>query len=240
MRDKDGSAMTERCSQAEAETSLGDGVRQLRAGDVAGAASLHCRVFPDYFSTHMGQRFVERFYAEFVGGGNNYGFVAVSDGELAGVVVGTADSTDFYGRLYRRHFPGLALALAGRVIVDPYIRRHLSSRMGHIRLALRSILARNRRVSVASVPADPDQVPARLLSICVELGVRGSGLAEKLVDRYCDALWEDGWERVGLSVRPDNQRAIAFYEKTGWQRVGASDSSVQYVRSTKPAAGGPR
>ena len=231
--------MAERCSPTALET-LSGSVRSMRSDDVAGAASLHRRVFPDYFLTHLGQRFVEQFYAEFAHGGNSYGFVAVSGGELVGAVVGTVDSGGFYDGFYRRHFPSLALTLAGRILVDPYIRRNLASRMGHIRHALRSIVARRQEVSPADKPADPGRVPARLLSIGVHPDWRGLGLAEQLVDRYCEALWGDGLEQVGLSVRPDNQRAIAFYEKTGWQRAGASAGSVQYTRSTMPAAGGPR
>ena len=232
--------MTDRCELTEVETSLSDVVRSMRADDIAEVAMLHRLVFPDYFLSHMGQRFVERFYAEFVDRGTNYGFVAISDGELVGAVVGTVDSGGFYNRFYRHHFLDLALTLAGRVIVDPYIRRNLSSRMAHVRQAIRSVVARHRQSSPASAPPHPDQVPARLLSIGVDPEKRGSGLAEQLVARYCEALWKDGQGRVGLSVRPENQRAIAFYEKTGWQRSGASAGTVQYTRSTRPAAGGSR
>jgi ribosomal protein S18 acetylase RimI-like enzyme len=212
----------------------------MRADDVAGAASLHCRVFPDYFLTHMGQRFVERFYLEFVDQARNYGLVAISDGELVGAVVGTLDYEGFFNCFYRQHFLRTAMTLLGRFLVDPYIRRNLVSRIAHVRQALRSVAARGRQTIPASEEPAVDQAPAHLLSVGVHPDWRGSGLAEELVDRYCDALWRDGWERVSLSVRPDNQRAVAFYEKTGWQRSGASAGTVQYTRSTRPAAGGSR
>ena len=237
MRDKDEAAVAERFSLTELETMPGS-VRRLRADDVAGAASLHRRVFPDYFLTHLGQRFLERFYTEFVDGGTNYGFVAISGRRLVGAVIGTVDSGSFYNRFYRRHFPSLALTLVGRVIVDPHIRRNMVSRMAHVRQAIHSVVA--HRPEATSATALPHLAPARLLSIGVDPQKWGSGLAEQLVDRYCEALWEDGLAWVGLSVRPENRRAIAFYEKTGWQRSGASAGTVQYTRSTRPAAGGSR
>jgi ribosomal protein S18 acetylase RimI-like enzyme len=210
----------------------------MGADDVAGAASLHCRVFPDYFLTHMGQRFVEQFYSEFVEQTRNYGFVAVSDGKLVGCVLGTLDYGGFFNRFYRRHFLKTATTLVGRFLVDPYVRGNLISRMAHVRQALHSIAARRQQTTPAAEHPAVDQAPAHLLSIGVDPAWKGSGLAEHLVNRYCDALRRDGWERVGLSVRPENQRAIAFYEKTGWQRAGESASTVQYTRSTRPAEGG--
>lgn len=209
-------------------------VRRMKADDATSAALLHSIVFPDYFLTHMGQGFVERFYSEFADRSRNYGFVAICDEKLVGSVVGTVDSGRLFNRFYRRHFPTLALTLAGRVIVDPYIRRNLVSRMVHIRQALHSIVARRQRTIPAIDPSTAGQAPARLLSIAVHPEKWGSGLAEQLVVCYCEALWQDGQEQVGLSVRSENLRAIAFYEKTGWQRVGASAATMQYTRSTKP------
>jgi ribosomal protein S18 acetylase RimI-like enzyme len=234
---QDESTVTDRCRLTNVEGSSGY-VRRMRLDDVAGAALLHRIAFPDYFLTHMGLGFLERFYSEFVDRSMNYGFVAICDEKVIGSVVGTVDSGTLFSQFYRRHFLSLALVLAGRVIVDPYIRRNLVSRMAHVRQALSSRFARRRRTSPAIDPPAENQVPARLLSIGVHPEKRGSGLAEQLVDRYCEALWQDGQERVGLSVRSENLRAIAFYERTGWQRAGASAASVQYTRSTRSRSTG--
>jgi ribosomal protein S18 acetylase RimI-like enzyme len=211
-------------------------IREIESKDVPGAARLHRVVFPEYFLTHMGQGLVERFYSEFVDCDGNYGYVAICGKEMVGAVIGTLDYQRCFTQFYRRHFPRLALTLVGRIIVDPYIRRHLVSRMVHVRQALHSIAARRQQVSVAAESPAPDQTLAHLLSIGVHPVQRSSGLAEQLVDRYCDALWEDGWQCVDLSVRPQNARAIAFYEKTGWQQIASSPSALQYSRSTRPAS----
>ena len=213
-------------------------VREIEPKDVPGAARLHRIVFHDYFLTHMGQGFLERFYSEFVDRDGNYGYVAICGNEVVGSVIGTLDYQRCFNRFYRRHFPRLALTFMGRLVMDPYIRRHLVSRMAHVRQALYSIAVRRQQVSVAAESLAADGAAAHLLSIGVHPDHRGSGLAEQMVDRYCDALWEDGWERVGLSVRPENARAIAFYEKTGWQRIGSSPNTLRYSRSTRPASPG--
>jgi len=217
-------------------------IRRLRAEDIAGAAALHRIVFPDYFLTHMGQWFVERFYSEFVDRSGNYGFVAGCGKELVGSVIGTLDSEALFGHFYRRHFPSLAVTLAWRAAADPYIRRNLISRIGHIRQALRSLGTRGRQVNQSTDPESVGQATARLLSIGVRPDWRGAGIAEQMVDRYCEELWHDGLEWVSLSVRTENQRAIAFYEKIGWQRTGASATAMQYTRPTRPrsATGGGR
>lgn len=210
-------------------------IRRLTAEDIGGAAALHRIVFPDYFLTHMGQWFVEQFYSEFVEKKGHYGFVAVCGKELVGSVIGTGDSERLFRHFYRRHFPRLAVTLGWRIVVDPYIRRNLVSRIGHMRQAFRSLGRSSRQVGQSTDPESADQPPVRLLSIGVRADWRGTGIAEQLVDRYCEELRHDGLEWVGLSVRPENQPAIAFYEKTGWQRTAASATAVQYTHSTRKA-----
>lgn len=215
-------------------------VREIRLLDVVGAAELHRIVFPDYFLTHMGGPFLQRFYSEFIDRSGNYGFVAICGEELVGSVIGTIDYKECFARFYRRQLPILALTLVQRFVMDPYIRRNLGSRIAHMRMALRSLVThRQRTIPAADAPA-AGQAQAHLLSIGVHPDWRGAGIAEKLVDRYCDELWHDGIEWVSLSVRPENRGAVAFYEKTGWQRVGASATAVEYTRTTRPgsAAGG--
>jgi ribosomal protein S18 acetylase RimI-like enzyme len=237
MHPKGESAVTDERLDANVKMDLCQ-VHKMRSEDVAGAASLHRLVFPDYFLTHMGQRFMERFYSEFVDQNGNYGFVAVCGEELVGAVIGTLDYQKCFNRFYRRHFPSLVLLLVGRVIVDPYIRHNVVSRLSHIRLAFDSLAARRQRPLPINDAREANPARANLLSIGVHPDQRGSGLAEQLVDSYCDELWHDGIESVGLSVRPDNWRAIAFYEKTGWQRAGASATAVQYTRATRPYSAG--
>jgi ribosomal protein S18 acetylase RimI-like enzyme len=210
-------------------------MRKIRADDVSGAVALHCVAFPDYFLTHMGQRFLERFYSEFIDGQGSYGFVALHDRKVVGCVLGARDYQEFFNRFYRRHFLSSALTLAGRILVDPYIRRNLGSRIAHARHAIHSLTNQSGPATPvknqAALPPTAD-----LMSIGIHPELWGSGLAGQLVDRLCEALWQDGLGLVQLWVRPDNQRAIAFYEKSGWRQVAATKTTIQFSRPTQPGS----
>lgn len=210
-------------------------VRRIQREDLPDVASLHRQAFPDYFLSHLGQGILQRFYREFVDQPGNYGFVAVHGNRRTGVVVGTIDADAFYEQFYSSNLVATVLVFLKCFAVDPYIRRNSMARMAHVRHALRSVVRRLRGSPPAgTVPtATP---PARLLSIGVDPGFRGQGIAEDLVDRFCERLMKTGVGAVGLSVRADNGRAIAFYERTGWQRTEATDTTIQYSRSTQPHA----
>lgn len=207
-------------------------IRPLRAGDVAAAAALHQRVFRDYFLGHMGQRFLELFYAQFVDSAGSYGLVAVRDDRVVGAVIGSIDLPRLFHVFYRRHFGSLAVALVVRFVRDRYVRQNLADRLGHVGRAARSLLARHPRTSESS----EDWPPAQLLSIGVDDDVRGRGVAEALVTRFCEALAADGVDAVGLSVRPANARAIAFYTRTGWLIQRGGPESITFWRAVvRPA-----
>jgi len=208
-------------------------VRRIQGEDLAGAASLHRQVFADYFLAHLGQGFLQRFYGEFVERPGNYGSVAIHGDRPIGVVVGTVDADAFYSQFYSCNLVATILVFLKRFAADPYIRRNCMARMPHVRRALRSV-ARHLRGSTPVGTPSTLPLPARLLSIAVDPDFRGQDLAEELVDHFCQQLMQNGVGAVGLSVRADNGRAIAFYERTGWQRTEATDTTIQYSRSTQP------
>jgi ribosomal-protein-alanine acetyltransferase len=61
---------------------------------------------------------------------------------------------------------------------------------------------------------------ARLSSIAVAPGVAGTGLGGRLVEAAETAAASRGCNRLRLEVRADNLRAIALYERAGYQRTG--------------------
>jgi RimJ/RimL family protein N-acetyltransferase len=58
------------------------------------------------------------------------------------------------------------------------------------------------------------------LSICVEHGWRDVGIGTALIAAALQAARERGLRKVALGVFPDNERAIAVYERAGFVREG--------------------
>lgn len=205
-------------------------VRAITTEDIANVAKLHIQVFPEYFLSHLGIRFLERYYGEFVNHSDAFGFIAIKEDDLVGFVTGVVDPKGFYKQFYRKNFLPISLILVGRLIVDPVIRRDTLQRIGHIRYALQSIVGNGKNTLQFN---SASEVQARLLSIGVMAAIRGSGVAEKLVDSLGQRFRQADITRIGLSVRSENEGAIAFYEKTGWQRESANSDGVYYFRNVE-------
>jgi RimJ/RimL family protein N-acetyltransferase len=55
---------------------------------------------------------------------------------------------------------------------------------------------------------------------------RGKGLGRRLMEAALAAAHEEGFVRIELTAHADNLRAIALYEKLGFQREGVTRDSV--------------
>lgn len=208
-------------------------IRPILVSDVKQIASLHTKVFPDYFMTLMGQRFLELFYKQFVNQQRNYGFVAVYDTSIIGYIVGTTDSYSLYRNFYYNNFAMLAL-ITFKGFMDSRLRRNIMSRTYHIRMAIKSLFCRKQKPNKTNYEINSSNCVARLLSIAVESQYRGSlyGIADQLVETFCKRLCQDGVDRVGLGVFTDNLPAIAFYNKNGWTQERITEGVIYFNRST--------
>lgn len=70
----------------------------------------------------------------------------------------------------------------------------------------------------------------------VTLAVTGSakGVGTFLMDAALDAAREAGCRKVWLVTTSDNARAIAFYERMGFERTGVMEGWLARVREFKP------
>jgi len=71
---------------------------------------------------------------------------------------------------------------------------------------------------------------AYLGTLAVAPEVRGSGLAQRMMQEAIDKLAASGIRRVELTVEADNPRAIAFYERFGFVHEGTQRAA--YKRSS--------
>lgn len=202
-------------------------ISPMQRADTPAVARAHAAAFPDYFLTHLGDGFLQLFYAEFVDNPAHPGFVAKVDGRVVGFVVGTLQPEALYKDFYRRNFVRLIGIVAERVATDAYVRHHISARMQHVLLAARSYVLRNDAPAQAS---GEDHGGAHLLSIGLLPDARGLGIGEGLMSVFERRVQADGAHKVLLSVRADNPRAIAFYQKCGWRKERMSEASIVFAK----------
>lgn len=85
---------------------------------------------------------------------------------------------------------------------------------------------------------------AEILTIATEPSFQRQGLANSLVEHLENELQKQGLEKWLLEVAADNHRAVAFYEKIGFQRDGRrpeyykrlEGSRIDAILMSKPLA----
>jgi len=203
-------------------------IDKLERSDADAVARLHERCFEGYFLTHLGRWFLRRYYGEFCRHEFDYGVVARCDetNEAIGFVVGTSNAQAHFRSFYRRNMVAIVPLVAWRFFSDRLIRRTIWRRMSHIKAAVRSLVPGLKRSAseTLSDKGPKQQCSLRMLSIAVAPEHRGSGAAGLLTAGFEEILRQAGHRRVGLSVLPDNPRAIAFYKKSGWEVTYSSDA----------------
>jgi len=204
-------------------------IDHIRLNNLPEIAQLYEDTFWDHFLGHMGQKFLKLFCSQFINSPSNYGYVAKCNGKPVGFLFGTIDDEPFY-HFYRQNFITLSLIVMKKYLMDPYVRKHITQRLGNILVALKALLPFSKRVSSAN--QDNKFEPARLLAIGVDSKYRGMGIANKLTSQFCTEMKSEGIKKVGLSALAWNKRAIGFYKKDGWiqEQEGCNETSFSFYR----------
>jgi ribosomal protein S18 acetylase RimI-like enzyme len=203
-------------------------VADLAESDLQEVAALHLRAFPDSELGHLGVEAVRRSYLwQFEGPHDLTALGAWDDGQLVGFLFGGVFRGSTMGFVKRERW-----FLLGRVLRHPgmVVRR---ASIDRIALAARLLVRRSPALPEAE---RPEGVPARgfgVLAIAVDPSRQGGGAGRLLMARAEEAARAGGFERMHLTVHPDNDRAVRFYELDGWTR-SAGDGGRWNGQMTKP------
>ena len=126
--------------------------------------------------------------------------------------------TDTFGHLY--HSDDLAAFLGGQS------ERRWRAELADPAFAIRAVPVDGELVGFAklgpvSLPVKPAGAAIELRQFYLLAGQQGTGLAQRLMAWVIDEARARGMEEVFLSVFIDNPRARRFYERFGFERVGA-------------------
>jgi len=203
-------------------------VRVAESGDLGGIVDVHAAAFPHYFLTNLGRGMLTRFYAAYLYHPNTVNIVATENGKVCAFIVGVCDADEVLKSFYRQNLGYVIGCVCVRLLaLNRVIVKGLALRLSHVGIACASVFSRKRSCSAAHQPVE---CRTRLLSIAVLPAVRGRGASVKMMAFFEERLRERKVREVGLSVNSDNERAIAFYKKTGWRVAGQEAGSTEFVK----------
>jgi len=173
-------------------------IRQMSVSDVPDVVRVHLVAFPGFFLSFLGPRFLSLFYEECVRQ-DQIACVAISQGRLAGFVMGSAHPAQFYAGLVKRRAMRFAVVALPAVIRQP-------------RIALRVARALRK-------PRDARRTAgtATLMSLGVAPDWHGQGTGRRLVAAFLGEARARGSSRVDLTTdKAGNENANEFYRRLGF------------------------
>jgi ribosomal protein S18 acetylase RimI-like enzyme len=186
-------------------------VERLRTEDLPAVVQLHTKAFADSAITALGPEAVRRYYGWLLEGPHDAALVGAWRGTQ---LVGFCAAGVFRGAMNgflraNRRYLAAHIATHPWLLLSPLIRDRL--------LLAARITVRFSRKRQRSAPQPPAEVFG-ILSIATDPAVRGSGSGRALMLEAEHRATAAGFERMVLTVHPQNSRAVAFYEQLGWVR----------------------
>jgi ribosomal protein S18 acetylase RimI-like enzyme len=185
-------------------------LRALGPSDLPSVAAIHCAAFPSSWLTKLGSAAVVRYYAwQMRGPHEAYVFGATIDGKLAGFCFSGVFPTAIAGYM-RQNWAFLAWHLVTHpsLLRNPFFAERLQR-------ALHALFA----PKAPPVTRERGKRPFDILSIAVDPSVQRSGLGQLMMERARALAGENGFCVMTLMVNTENEQAVSFYEKIGWERA---------------------
>jgi ribosomal protein S18 acetylase RimI-like enzyme len=193
-------------------------IRAIIESDLTEVAHVHVLAFPESGLTQLGNEAVRRYYLwQLTGPHDSLCIGAFDDEKMTGFCFAGVFRGAETGFLQKN-----LLFLIGQLITHPRLltREIILDRVAYSLKAFRTMIRHNRKVAKERKP------PSRsfgILSIAVRPDYQGAGIGKLLMQNAESIACKQGFGSMRLSVKPDNQRAIIFYEKSGWQKTPAAE-----------------
>lgn len=212
-------------------------LRALTADDLLAVTHIHRAAFPASAMTALGDEAVSRYYRWQLEGPHEVTAVAAFHGiEMAGFYFGGIFRGALSGFLAReRGYLAWRIATHPWLALNPLFRDRLATGLRVLRKKVWVQAAPAAATAQAQAAAVIRPREFGILAIAVHPSFQGLGVGQALMAHAESAARAQGFQQMQLSVAPDNQQAIRFYERLGWQRVTAHDREWQGNMS-KPLA----
>jgi ribosomal protein S18 acetylase RimI-like enzyme len=186
-------------------------IRPIRMHDLPLIADIHMLAFPRAAMTSLGKEAVRRYYQWQMEGPNDlYATLAALDGQIAGFSFAGHFRGALIGYLRRNRAYLFANTLRRPwLLANPLF-------LDRLRFGLHTF---RRRLGQPIPEKNQNEVPRfGVLALAVDPAFQGRGVGHALMDDAEREARRLGVPRMNLTVRPDNEQAIRFYQNRGWCR----------------------
>jgi ribosomal protein S18 acetylase RimI-like enzyme len=186
----------------------------LTEADLASIVEIHVAAFPASLSTALGRETVRRYYEWLFCGPHD--LVAVG-GRLTDELIGFCFSGVFRGAtsgFVRRN----GVFLCAQVLIHPGLIA---------RSRFRALLPTTVRILNSALKPSPaaaaSEAPATdsfgILAIAVHPRWQHLGAGKRMMAQSESIARARGFSQMDLTVHPENEQALRFYERLGWERI---------------------
>lgn len=203
-------------------------IRELQVNDLREVARIHLAAFPKSALGQLGKEAVLRYYQwQLEGPHDAVALGLYREENLAGFCFAGIFRGALSGFLRKnRSFLVWRVLTHPWLIVTPFFRERLN-------LAWKLLIHHPNPVVSTSISS---QKSFGILAIAIAPNMQGEGYGKRLMSEIERITLERGFVNMHLTVAIENYQAINFYEKSGWQRLLASDgiwhgSMVKYLGS---------
>lgn len=181
-------------------------IRKMNINDLGKVAEVHLNSYTkDHFTAHLSKKLLMKYYGELLKL-TRYAYISEDLGSLNGFLLGGDNLAAGIRSFTRKNIISLAT-------ISLFNMRLLFNKIARV-------FARRKNNGKRMV----------LLSICVNKSAQGSGIGKKLTEEFEKDLVNDGIGQYVLSVKPDNLKAVKFYEHCGYKKVEEGRYSIVYEK----------
>lgn len=184
-------------------------IRIARKEDVSRIVAFHSQQFEDYYLTQLGSKVLESYYGFFISSAKNKCFITLDGEEVVGLALFVTDFDAHISRFYATYKMLLSVSI-------------IKSLLKFNKIVWGGTLERVKNVFKKS--DDSLELPKlTLLSLAVSKEHRGHGIGQELLEHAEEYYRQKQIKSYYLSVLSKNKKAIKFYEKNGFVKVGLKD-----------------
>lgn len=211
-------------------------LRNLTKEDLAAIAEVHIAAFPTSAITKLGGEAVRRYYEWQLTGPHDVAPIgAFEDGVMRGFCFGGVFRGALSGFLGKNK-----QYLAMRVLTRPWLAANplFRDRLGSGLRSLRSTGGSQQQEAdsqhyLARINQLEEQPkPFGILAIAVNPKSQGGGIGNLLMAESETIARQRGFKEMRLSVNIDNEQAIGFYERLGWEKLSPHGEWQGRMRKT--------